>query len=65
MCCSGEKGLWQLSPPDILRLYEKLLKGETLELEWKCGERRSPSPEQVKVEEEVVPVVEEKPEEVK
>ncbi|KAK2161558.1 hypothetical protein NP493_1576g00018 [Ridgeia piscesae] len=62
---SGEKGVWQLSPPEILSLYEKLAKGETLELEWKCGERRSPSPEQVPVVEEVVPVVEEKPEEVK
>ena len=64
-CCSGEKGVWQPAPPDILRLCERLSKGETLELEWKCGERRSPSPEQVKVEEEEVPVVEDKQEQVK
>ena len=64
-CYSGEKGVWQPAPPDILRLCERLSRGETLGLEWECGERRSPSPEQVTVEEEVVPVVEDKKERVK
>lgn len=42
---SNQKGAWEPDPKIIVELYEKLAKGEKLELEWKCPGRRSPSPE--------------------
>ena len=40
-------GVWEPAPADIKLLYERLDKGETLKLEWRCPGRRSPSPEKL------------------
>ncbi|CAH1801937.1 unnamed protein product [Owenia fusiformis] len=37
-------GQWEPDPKDILKLYEKLSKGEELTMEWTIPPRRSPSP---------------------
>ena len=47
---NSSPSLWEPSPAQIIELYEKVARGEPLELEWKCPGRRDPSPEDVKPE---------------
>ncbi|XP_071443604.1 PAXIP1-associated glutamate-rich protein 1 [Hetaerina americana] len=39
----GSRG-WEPPAEDIIRLYEMLDRGKTVELEWQCPGRRAPSP---------------------
>lgn len=42
--CSDDEN-YKLTPTDIIELYQRIGRGENLELEWKCPGRRSPTPE--------------------
>lgn len=42
--CSDDEN-YKLAPNDIIELYQRIARGENLELEWKCPGRRSPTPE--------------------
>jgi hypothetical protein len=42
--------IWEPSRQDMVRLYERIANGDTLDFEWKSPGRRDPSPEDVKPE---------------
>jgi PAXIP1-associated protein 1 len=53
--CSDEEN-HKFTPDDMRDMYEKLARGDPIELEWKCPGRRPPTPEKQEEKTEVQPV---------